>query len=222
MKITKSFATICFDKITNLILQGTLKPGEKLKGEYLKQELRTGLSPIREALFKLINTGLVEFKDNAGFNVTTLSKEKVQDIFKSHAKIECLLLRDSIENADDIWESKIIASLYTLAKIERTKHAIDYNLWSPKNEEFHNTLISGCKLNTLIEMRDKCLQMKEWCINLSLKNAKTTILVDHTEHALIAELAINKKTELCCSKLYQHLTMGIDITIQNLRQNNFF
>ena len=46
MKNNDTLATDCINNIRELILSGELFPGERLKGEYLKQKFKVGLSPI--------------------------------------------------------------------------------------------------------------------------------------------------------------------------------
>jgi|SRR6185437_4600197 len=215
-------ATSCFNSIHRLILDGELSPGEKLKGEYLKQKFNVGLSPVREALFRLAETPFVEFQDNAGFSVATLSKEKVHDMFETHAKIECLMLEESIEQGDDEWEAAIMSNLYKLSKVEKNNTKVIYSTWSIRNDEFHNALVSGCKINGLIEVRNNCLQVKEWYINLANKhNKKHLITPHHSEHAKIAELAIARKTDVACDKLYNHTMTVVDMLVKKLKTDGF-
>lgn len=219
---TDNTTTICFNKIRQLILDGNLSPGEKLKGEYLKQKLGVGLSPVREALFRLVETSLVRFEDKVGFHVAMLTEKKVYDIFETHAKIECLVLNESIKNGDDEWEADIMSKLYKLAKIEKNDIKIPYSSWTTRNDEFHNALISGCKINGLISIRNNYLQMKEWCSTLANKNDKDHLITtSHSEHAKIAELAIARKAELATSKLYNHIMTVVSTLVTKLKTDKF-
>ena len=209
-------ATECFYQIRDLIVSGELLPGEKLKGEYLKHRLNSGLSPIREALSRLVETGLVEFRDKVGFRVAVLTVEKIQDLLKTHAKIECLLLAESIESGDDEWEARVMAALYKLAKVENGE--VLYSQWLARNNEFHNALVSGCNIEGLNRIRSQCVQLKEWYTGFGKKERKDDLIrANHHEHAKIVELAINRKNESACIKLYKHMTTGIDGIINNLQ-----
>lgn len=108
MSKTYTLATDAYNQIREIILAGLIKPGEKLKGEYLKNKLKIGLSPIREALSKLSLTGLVEFNDKIGFRVAIINRQKIYDVFETFAKIENLLLTESMLKGDDDWEADIL------------------------------------------------------------------------------------------------------------------
>lgn len=222
MNNNETLATDCLNGIRELILSGELFPGERLKGEYLKQKFNVGLSPIREALFKLSATPLVEFRDKIGFNVAVLSAAKVYDMVKTHAKIECLLLRESIESGDDEWEASIMAALYKLSKVEMGDTKVVYTTWALRNDEFHNALVSACKIDGLRQVRNDCLLLKEWYTRLADKEiAKRLIIASHHEHAKIAELAIARKADAACAKLYKHTTTDIAGLVEKLITNNY-
>ena len=218
----KTLTSSCFQQIQSMILNGDLAPGEKLKGEYLKQQLQVGLSPIREALAKLTTTGLVEGQDKIGYKVSAISEVKVYEVFKTYAKIECLLLKEAIADGDEAWEARIMAALYRLAKIEQPGVKVSYQLWSERNEEFHNSLISGCNLNPLLQIRNSCVQMKDWYTRLAYKSfAERLITAGHSEHLKIAELAIARDSEQATTQLYSHLKSGIELLIHKLKANKY-
>lgn len=218
----ETLATFCVSKIQDLILNAKLLPGERIKGEYLKNYLGVGLSPIREALSRLVSTGLVEFIDNIGFSVPLISSNKVYDTYKSYAKVEALLLREAIETGDEIWESEIIAALYHLSKVEKKDAKAEYHTWSIYNENFHKALISGCALNGLNNIRKHFMLNKDWYQNLAHHNlTNEQIDVNHSEHSKIAELAIARKTDAACAMLYKHTMHSLDPLILKLKQRGY-
>ena len=58
--VPQSLITQIYNKIKNSLINGDLKPGEKLKIDVLKEKYDTGHTPIREALTSLVKDGLVE------------------------------------------------------------------------------------------------------------------------------------------------------------------
>lgn len=213
-----TLTTICYEQIKKWILETEFLPGEKLKGEYLKQRLQVGLTPIREALARLASSNLVAFKDKIGFSVATLDEKNVYDTIRSYARIETLLFRESIKNGTDEWESRIVAALHKLSKVEDTSEKIPYSLWEPRNDDFHDSLVSECKYNYLLNTRNELVMLRKWYLRLfhrHINNAKL-IKVSHHEHTKLAKLAISRKTDLACSYLYSHLTTDMDPLVAHL------
>ena len=56
-------------------------PGSSLSDFTLSKELGISRTPIREALFLLIDDGLVRKKGAGGFEVTEITKEEIEDLY---------------------------------------------------------------------------------------------------------------------------------------------
>ena len=62
------------ERLREAILSGDLEPGSKINLARLREALGVSLSPLREALARLIAVGLVAFHDNRGYRVAPLSR----------------------------------------------------------------------------------------------------------------------------------------------------
>lgn len=218
----KTLSTICQDKIQNLILDCQIMPNEKIKGDYLKSYLEVGLSPIREALSRLIATGLVELIDNVGFKVASISRDKIWDFYVSYAQIEQILFIESIESHTEAWESEVVSSLYQLAKIENNRDKVPYHIWSKLNERFHDALVSGSKLNELKSIFKQLAVRKTWYHNLAygVDNAKL-VSVNHREHSQIAQLALIGNKEVATKILHKHTMHNFELVLNYLYKRNY-
>src|SRR6478609_12169202 len=76
------------DLLEEAILEGELKPGERLRAEALAQRCGTSRTPIREALLQLEGQGLVEVEPNRGAVVRTFDRDDVRDLYEVRALIE--------------------------------------------------------------------------------------------------------------------------------------
>ena len=222
IKLKQTLTSECVQQISQLILTGELLPGEKIKGEYLKNKLQVGLSPIREALSRLASGIFVEATDNTGFRVAVLNERYVLDGFMSYAMIESLLLKEAIEHGDDAWEAEIMGNLYRLSKVEITKK-VSYQQWGELNNKFHDSLIGGCQLTILKRMRQECLLFKDWCYGLAYPYKERVVMeVSHVEHVKIAELTCTRKTEPACAMLYNHTLHSMNEINELLKRRGIY
>jgi len=76
------------DLLEEAILEGELKPGERLRAEALAQRFGTSRTPIREALLQLEGQGLVEVEPNRGAVVRTFDRDDVLDLYEVRALLE--------------------------------------------------------------------------------------------------------------------------------------
>ena len=76
------------DLLEEAILEGDLKPGERLRAEALAQRFGTSRTPIREALLQLEAQGLVEVEPNRGAVVRSFDRDDLLDLYQLRALLE--------------------------------------------------------------------------------------------------------------------------------------
>jgi GntR family transcriptional regulator, transcriptional repressor for pyruvate dehydrogenase complex len=87
-----------FDQIKSAILEGKLKPGDKLPAEReLIEELGVSRAPIREALKLLKNMGFIETRQGGGSYVRSLLADRVRDPLN-------FIIRDNVEKIYELLE----------------------------------------------------------------------------------------------------------------------
>lgn len=215
--LTSTLAQQCYDQLQQDIIDGTLKPGEKLKVEPLKERLSTGQSPIREALSRLVASGLVYSEDNKGFRVASLSEPDIRDIYDTFNRIENVALELAIERGDDAWEAQIVASLHQLAIVENKKETVPYSVWAERNYHFHVALIAGCKSTALLEIRKNLyLKFDRYC-RMAFQVTKESLSVNHEEHKKLADAVIKRDVKMAQELMNHHITGSLEDVIQKLK-----
>lgn len=86
----KNLADQVYDHIKRLILSGQLKGGEKIPEEKLSQLFGISRTPLREALFRLSDYGLIYLKPRSYSVVTILDGEKAKQIAQVRLHMEIL------------------------------------------------------------------------------------------------------------------------------------
>lgn len=89
-----------YDYLRDCIVNLSLRPGERIDVKGLAQELSVSQTPIREAINKLVEQGLVEAKPYTGYFVVQLSQRDIQELFDLRKSLETLALRYVYENVD--------------------------------------------------------------------------------------------------------------------------
>ncbi len=98
------------------IVSRDLHPGEKLSDLRLSSELGVSRTPVREALHRLLQDGVIRAEPNRGFFVTSFSARDIEEIFEIRAALEALALRAYLaRNPDD----DFAAMLRELDDVER-------------------------------------------------------------------------------------------------------
>ncbi len=90
-----TLASHLVDRLREEILSGNLAPGSKINVESIRRNFGVSLSPLREALARLIAVGLVELHDNKGYSVAPTSLSNLGEITR---------LRQDDAKSLDAWE----------------------------------------------------------------------------------------------------------------------
>jgi GntR family transcriptional regulator, carbon starvation induced regulator len=139
------------------IVRCEYEPGERLRVEELTRRLGVSNSPVREALNRLSEQGLVRSIENRGFRVAPLTADGVADLVRVRVLVETEALRDAMVHGDDAWEASVVAASHALSLAERrlgdAPRALD-DAWSARHRHFHLSLYAGCTSPLLLDMVD--------------------------------------------------------------------
>ena len=121
------------DLLEEAILEGELKPGERLRAEALAQRFGTSRTPIREALLQLEGQGLVEVEPNRGAVVRAFDREDLKDLYNVRALLEpaAAALAATRRSAMQLARLGMLCDVAETAPVE---DQIDYN------EQFHRII----------------------------------------------------------------------------------
>jgi DNA-binding GntR family transcriptional regulator len=136
-----------FQRLRRDVLTGTFAANAKLKVEELQEAYGFSSSPLREALSRLSQEGLVRADERRGFRVAPLSIDDLADITRMRLMMDVQALREAIEHGDDAWEAAIVAAFYRLEKVESRLPEGPVMLddeWSVLHKDFHLALIAAC------------------------------------------------------------------------------
>jgi DNA-binding GntR family transcriptional regulator len=126
-----------YEHLKSVILSGRFSPGERLAEEHLAEELGVSRTPVREALHKLEQDGLIEPLETRGFCIPQGSPEEVADLFDLRTVLEGYTLRLICGKVTD---EKIKALQEMVEKSVDALNRKKVNELFHWNTQFHDTL----------------------------------------------------------------------------------
>jgi DNA-binding GntR family transcriptional regulator len=106
----KPINEIVYEGLRTAIIKGIIPVGERIKETEYSERMNISRTPIREALKRIEDEGLVEYIPNVGVIVKKVSKEDVEEIFKIRIALETL----ATKNAMEIMTEKEFEQMYQL------------------------------------------------------------------------------------------------------------
>ncbi len=214
-----SLAIQCYEYLEENIINGTFTPGQKLKIKDLKELLNVGQSPLREALSRLIASGLIQAEEHKGFRVSRLSESDVRDTYNTFLHIEMLALTQALQIGDDAWEASIVGALHQLALVETKKEPVAYAVWTKQNYAFHVALISGCNSPLLLHLRAEVYRRFDRYCRISFTLSHDKLSFNHEEHKKLATAVLQRDEKTALELMTDHIMGALEDVILTLKKN---
>lgn len=213
----ETLASSVYYELKGDILNGVLKPGAKLRLQALKTDYNVGNSPLREALNRLSANGMVVREENKGFRVSSASISELEELIRTRCWLEEIALRESIKNADNDYDERIVLATHRLSRIKPNEGEL---YLSPEQEnlhrEFHQALLSSC--NSSILMR-YCAQLHEQ--TLRYRNLSEVVQYreghESQEHKEIRDAILEREADKAVELLISHYQITANIVIESGR-----
>lgn len=126
-----------YEYLKSVVLSGRFRPGDRLAEEHLAEELGVSRTPVREALHKLEQDGLIEPLESRGFCIPHDSPEEVEDLFDLRTVLEGYTLRLICERITDGQMAMLEGIIGKADDALRRKRLDEVFQW---NTQFHDTL----------------------------------------------------------------------------------
>jgi GntR family carbon starvation induced transcriptional regulator len=216
-----------YEQIHEDILSWRLKPMQRLHIAQLAEHFNIGPGPVREALSRLIATGLVIVISQRGFRVAAVSKDDLNDVYMTRAEVEAIALRLSIERGDDQWEADLIASYHRLAKFEQEqtiKSLQDYKEWELRHRGFNLALLNACGLSYLLDIQNRLYDLTEryrrsW-LNAGIEKSKKLVYAKKQKD--IMDAALSRDAKRASELLFRHYESAVAVMESYFAQNHLF
>lgn len=169
----KQMQDLVYEQIKNGILEGDFIPGQKLNQDELANEMGISRMPVRDALKRLTNDGLIENRAHKGFIVTRFTLETLADVLyvRSILESQAILLAENTFIKGDI---ERLNTIQRQSEIE-TKNG---NLIKVRelNRQFHFALYSSIPSKLLLEHIERLWdRFPNYAMYTKLNNAKNSL-----------------------------------------------
>jgi DNA-binding GntR family transcriptional regulator len=204
-----------YDYLKANILSGHFISGERLAEEHLAAELGVSRTPVREALHKLEQEGLIEPLESRGFRVPQDSPEEIEDLFDIRTVLEGYTLKIICERITDEQIAMLEKIIEKADDALRRKRIDEVFRW---NTQFHDTLHSLVadkrRFHSLIvNMRKYVLRYRKD----TLRNLGAAKRAGDGHRQILLALKL-KEPELCERVMRTHIRQSKEDALQTNRE----
>jgi DNA-binding GntR family transcriptional regulator len=191
MKKISSKSKKIYNMIIKEIVTGKFFPGQRLIERELIEKYGMSKTPIREALYKLEENGVVTYELNKGFSIVKVSRCDVEEIYELREVLEGLAVK-KVAGKLDLTPTQDEDIIKNFRLSEECLKNNDIQKYSILDMEFHNLLadMSGnCRLKSML---NKLYYQAKLLLSTSLFLPGRGISISFNEHKDIAKAISNK------------------------------
>ena len=195
---TDSAAMIIFSALRKAIIGGDIPVGTPLRQDEIARSFQTSRIPVREALSRLEEQGLIKTQRYKGAVVLGLSADEASEIFDLRALIEPEILRQAVPKMSE--DTKQQAKIHCNDFSDST----DPLSWGGLNRTFHNTLYADSTLSFTKEVAVNAMDRVDRYIRAQLVVSNGMERARH-EHQAILDACLEGDADLAAELLRKHI-----------------
>ncbi len=202
------------DLLREKIIDGSFSPGMQLKQSVLASQLGVSISPVREALIRLVEEGLVENSPYRGMFVRRFNPSDVEEIYQLRLALEFLAIQltlpklqvpAALEKADRL-----------MCQIQEAEEAQDFEQATLADLNFHRYLVELSGNTRLIKFWDSIFVQSRYVLRhlYDVQTRLTGKAVEFGDHSVILKAVATGDQQ----QIYRALAAHMDYAVSTLKQ----
>lgn len=203
--VVRTLSERVFEVVRERIVDGSLPTGLPIRQDALAAELGVSKIPLREALARLEQEGLLSSHANRGYFVRPMSMEEVDEIYALRLAIEPAAAAYAAANADDAARAAAVQAFEALDNAAHSKLAEV----AVCNREFHVALVrpGGRLLTTQLVERLSVIAERYVVAHLEPAGRESRA---HKEHRMLLDAFLAGDGDKLDALLRQHIQATLD------------
>lgn len=197
----ESTAALIARQLREAIMDGRLSPGDQLSEAELSAQFGVSRGPLREAMQRLVQEGLLRSEKNRGLFVMVLDDSDIRDVYVARSTIEGAAAIRVLRAGEPAAIDQLRAACEQMTIAARTDNLVSL---SDADLHFHEVLVGQSGSPRLMRMHRTLLVETRMCLAaLQEKYRLPTDLVE--EHIAIVDAIEHRDERLVLRRLEDHM-----------------
>jgi DNA-binding GntR family transcriptional regulator len=207
-----TLSQVIYDAIREAIVTEAMAPGSAVSEAVIARELNVSKTPVREALLRLKEIGLLEADGLRGMRVVLPSRKRIVDAYEARAGLEGAAASLSAVRATHDQQAQMIAAARHSVESAEANDRTEFRKW---DEAFHICLIESAASSYLETLAKGALLMT------AVLRARDTPISGSSiqcarEHISIADAIASNQTDAARALAVSHVEHVLDGIIEQL------
>jgi DNA-binding GntR family transcriptional regulator len=166
-----SLVDLAIAKIRDLILTGTIAPGERVREEWLTERLGISRPPLREAMQVLVQQGLLERLPRRGVRAVNLTDADIWEIYSLRAVLDRFALELGVPVKDPVLLAPMRAAVAAMSASAKSEDRARY---VEANRAFHLAMIALGGNSRLTSSYENLMNQMQLVMSVNLARESVT------------------------------------------------
>ncbi|MEV7607699.1 GntR family transcriptional regulator [Paenarthrobacter sp. NPDC089322] len=174
------------DQLREKIIQGAIRPGQQINESLLARQLNISRSPLREALQRLCQEGILISRRNYGVFVLEVERHDLREIYEVREVLETAAANRLLDGSPkQITETcKVLRRI--VGEMAKQVATSDWQTIARLDMQFHSALVAGTANSRLIRIYKTLATESRMCIlNLEVSYPRIDMLVKEHQNILV-------------------------------------
>lgn len=204
-----------YRSLKKAIAEGQLAAHTKLAQIPIATQLGISRTPVRDALQRLAQEGLVRTVSYRGFTVNEFSAREVLDVYAVRLALEPLAVESAVAHHTRV----TIAHMLDICEETERSSIDEINRLYELNCELHTTLVSPCENALFVRLLDQLWQMPTSTRVFHAQAAYGSVLkASSEEHRAIVDAIGERNTKLAVKLVREHIRSARRETVEALKR----
>lgn len=202
---------IVYDTIKEKIITSEFSSGQRLQEEHLVELLGASKTPIKIALAKLEQEGLVQTIPRRGTYVIELNNKMMIEIYSLREVLEGLAAREAAKSMTTKTLNRLEKNL---SEFDPNRKDISLELYLELDETFHQAIIKGAKHNYLEETLERLFNIIT-IFKLRAASVRQNSVNPYNEHLQILEALMARDSKKAEEAMRFHIREVMEVLVDN-------
>ena len=212
----RNTSMVIADQIRDRIIDGSYSPGEQINEANVAAQLEISRGPVREALQRLNQEGLLVSYRNRGVFVVELSSDDVAEIYESRAAIEVGAAWTLVHGDPTVLKDTAVELSAIVTQMQPFIDKADWLGLAERDLAFHTALVAATGNSRMSRMyatlaAEACICMA----NLETAYFRPEALVE--EHQLLVDLLVGGDWAAMEAGVHEHMDTAIEDLTRAMR-----
>ena len=200
-----------YDQILAALQSGTIPPEGRLHQVRLAEQLSVSRTPVREALLRLEQEGLLSPTSNGGFEVRKIQEQDVRNIYQTRQAIEGFsagLLAQTIDDA-------ALADLREIVRYQEAQEPQSAKEFYETNRTIHRAFVEATHNSYLLENFD-AMWNRSYAVQIFGTLDASKLAQSLTGHIALVDIIAKGQFDAAQSAMHEHIADGCSLQLTAL------